>query len=1033
MKKLTAILSMLVIAGLVLAACTPAAEEAPAAAEPAAEEPAEALRVAVVMPSAINDLAFSQSMYGALVRMQEERGADNFEIAYSEGMFKVDEAAAALRDYAAEGFDLVIAHGSQYGASLQEIAPDFPETSFAWGTTADTFGVPNIFAYEARSEEGGYVNGVLAASLSESGIIGVVGPIEVGDAKLYVDGFTAGAEATNPDVQVNANWIGSFSDVALASEAAQTHLNAGADVLTGTAQMVVGAIGVAETNGVIWLGTQSDQSSLAPSIVAANQVYDWTVALEEIVALIGEGTLGGKSFAATMSNGGLRVDFNPDFAMAGDAKAAAEAALADVTSGDIDALAAAGEVAAAKAAFKAAFVYVAPIGDLGWTWAHDQARQQMEADLGIETAYIEMVPEGPEGERVIRDFAMKGYDLIFTTSFGYMDPTITVAEEFPDIQFVHISGFKSAPNASNVFGRMYQPRYLSGLVAGAATESNIIGYVAAFPIPEVIRGINAFTRGVREVNPSAEVRVVWTNTWFGPPEEKEAADALLAAGADIIAQHQDTTEPQKAAADAGALSIGYDSDMAQFVGDTVLTSPIWNWGVKYVEIAEQVMAGTYDGSESYWGGMSEGVVALAPLSDRVSTDTAALVDEKSAAIVSGDWDVFCGPVVGANGSLVVAEGDCLDDGSMLGMDYWVEGVSGEVPGEAAGEPRALRILEWSGYEIHDWPDFFPQFAEKYGEYTEDWTWESAGNVDIEYKIFADDAESLATLAAGYAADLAHPCVNWVELYVNRDLLQPIDTTRLTHWDSIHESFREASMHNGEVYFVPWDWGYESIIVRNDLVGEVPDSWASLWDPQYAQQVITWDNDEQAFVIAALVLGIEDPWNTTEAENEAIKQKLIELQDNLLTYWVDYQENIDLLSSGDAVLGGGIWQDSYGVLLDEGYDVSYIDPVEGRTGWLCGYVLSAEAENVDLAYDFFNAATSPESTANLGIYYYYGGANPEGVDLMKEWEDGAYQYIVDYFQLDQFDDIAERTVWYKTMTEEKRQMLADMWAEVRGSY
>ena len=1033
MKKLTAILSMLVIAGLVLAACTPAAEEAPAAAEPAAEEPAEALRVAVVMPSAINDLAFSQSMYGALVRMQEERGADNFEIAYSEGMFKVDEAAAALRDYAAEGYDLVIAHGSQYGASLQEIAPDFPETSFAWGTTADTFGVPNIFAYEARSEEGGYVNGVLAASLSESGIIGVVGPIEVGDAKLYVDGFTAGAEATNPDVQVNANWIGSFSDVALASEAAQTHLNAGADVLTGTAQMVVGAIGVAETNGVIWLGTQSDQSSLAPSIVAANQVYDWTVALEEIVALIGEGTLGGKSFAATMSNGGLRVDFNPDFAMAGDAKAAAEAALADVTSGDIDALAAAGEVAAAKAAFKAAFVYVAPIGDLGWTWAHDQARQQMEADLGIETAYIEMVPEGPEGERVIRDFAMKGYDLIFTTSFGYMDPTITVAEEFPDIQFVHISGFKSAPNASNVFGRMYQPRYLSGLVAGAATESNIIGYVAAFPIPEVIRGINAFTLGVREVNPAAEVRVVWTNTWFGPPEEKEAADALLAAGADIIAQHQDTTEPQKAAADAGALSIGYDSDMAQFVGDRVLTSPIWNWGVKYVEIAEQVMAGTYDGSESYWGGMAEGVVALAPLSDRVSADTAALVEEKSAAIVSGDWDVFCGPVVGANGNLVVAEGDCLDDGSMLGMDYWVDGVSGEVPGEAAGEPRALRILEWSGYEIHDWPDFFPQFAEKYGEYTEDWTWESAGNVDIEYKIFADDAESLATLAAGYAADLAHPCVNWVELYVNRDLLQPIDTTRLTHWDSIHESFREASMHNGEVYFVPWDWGYESIIVRNDLVGEVPDSWASLWDPQYAQQVITWDNDEQAFVIAALVLGIEDPWNTTEAENEAIKQKLIELQDNLLTYWVDYQENIDLLSSGDAVLGGGIWQDSYGVLLDEGYDVSYIDPVEGRTGWLCGYVLSAEAENVDLAYDFFNAATSPESTANLGIFYYYGGANPEGVDLMKEWEDGAYQYIVDYFQLDQFDDIAERTVWYKTMTEEKRQMLADMWAEVRGSY
>src|SRR5690606_3170060 len=161
---------------------------------------------------------------------------------------------------------------------------------------------------------------------------------------------------------------------------------------------------------------------------------------------------------------------------------------------------------------------------------------------------------------------------------------------------------------------MYQSRYLSGLVAGSATESNIIGYVAAFPIPEVIRGINAFTLGVREANPDAEVRVVWTNTWFGPPEEKEAAEALLAAGADVIAQHQDTTEPQKAAADAGAVSIGYNSDMASFVGDTVLTSPIWNWGVKYIDIVQRVMDGTYT-SESYWGGLNDNVVDLAPFSE----------------------------------------------------------------------------------------------------------------------------------------------------------------------------------------------------------------------------------------------------------------------------------------------------------------------------------------------------------------------------------------------------------------------------------
>ena len=333
--------------------------------------------------------------------------------------------------------------------------------------------------------------------------------------------------------------------------------------------------------------------------------------------------------------------------------------------------------------FKVAFVYVAPIGDLGWTWAHDQARLQMEEEFGdgIETAFIENVPEGPEAERVIRDFARKDFDLIFTTSFGYMDPTITVAEEFPDTSFVHISGFKTADNVSTVFGRMYQPRYLSGLAAGAASESNIIGYVAAFPIPEVLRGINSFTEGVREVNPDAEVRVVWTNTWFGPPEEKEAAEALLAAGADVIAQHQDTTEPQKAAADSGGLSIGYNADMSSFVGDTVLTGPVWNWGGKYVDIAQGVMDGTYS-SESYWGGLDDEIVGLAPYSDRVSDETKALIEEKNAEMVSGSWDVFCGPIVGANGALVVEEGKCMTDGEMLSMEFFVEGVVGEAPAEA---------------------------------------------------------------------------------------------------------------------------------------------------------------------------------------------------------------------------------------------------------------------------------------------------------------------------------------------------------------
>jgi basic membrane protein A len=288
------------------------------------------------MPSAINDLAFSQSMYDALLRIQEEMGGESaFEIVQSENMFVVDDAAAAIRDYASQGYNLVIAHGSQYGSSLQEIAPDFPETSFAWGTTVDTFGLENVFAYEAASDQGGYVNGVIAASLSESNVMGVVGPIETGDAKLYVDGFVLGAKATKPDIQVNVNYIGSFSDVALASEAANTHVSAGADVLTGTAQMVVGAIGVAEENDVLWFGTQSNQTSLAPTIVVASQVYHWEVVLAEMIDLIKGGTMGGQSFVIDLENGGEVIEFNPDFEVPEDVQTLADTTIQGIIDGSI--------------------------------------------------------------------------------------------------------------------------------------------------------------------------------------------------------------------------------------------------------------------------------------------------------------------------------------------------------------------------------------------------------------------------------------------------------------------------------------------------------------------------------------------------------------------------------------------------------------------------------------------------------------------------------------------------------------------------
>lgn len=347
MKKAFQVVALLVVLALVMAACAPAPTAAPQQqpAQPAATEapaqpaePAKPFRVAVVMPSKINDVAFSQSMYDALTNIKNEMGAENFDFVYTDNMFVVDDASAAIRDYASQGFDLIIAHGSQYGSSLVEIAPDFPKTSFAWGTTVDTFadkGVTNVFAYEARSEEGGYVNGVMAALLSKSGVIGVVGPIETGDAKLYVDGFKAGVAATKPDAKVNANWIGSFSDVALASEAAQTHVNAGADVMTGSAQMVVGAIGVAKEKNVGWFGTQSNQTALGPEVVVASQVYKWEPVLREIISLVKSGTYGGKAFAANLANKGLVIEFNPDYDLPDDVKQAAEAAIQGISSGSI--------------------------------------------------------------------------------------------------------------------------------------------------------------------------------------------------------------------------------------------------------------------------------------------------------------------------------------------------------------------------------------------------------------------------------------------------------------------------------------------------------------------------------------------------------------------------------------------------------------------------------------------------------------------------------------------------------------------------
>jgi basic membrane protein A and related proteins len=332
---------------------------------------------------------------------------------------------------------------------------------------------------------------------------------------------------------------------------------------------------------------------------------------------------------------------------------------------------------------KVGFVYVGPVGDLGWTYAHDQGRLALEEAIpNVETGYQENVPENPaDAERVIRQFAQDGYDVIFTTSFGYMDPTINVAQDFPDTTFIHISGFKTADNVGTGFGKIEEPRFVSGQLAGAMTESNQIGYVAAFPIPEVIRGINAFTLGVREVNPEATVRVVWTNTWYNPQTERQAAEALLDGGADVIAQHQDTAGPQQAAEDRGVYGVGYNADMAPLAPDAVLTSAIWNWGPYYIDVVESVMDGTWE-PEQYWGSWQDGVVDMAPIAEFVPEDIRAAIEEEVARFKSGEeniYTIFTGPIADQTGEIRVPEGETMTDEELLSMDWFVEGVDGEIP------------------------------------------------------------------------------------------------------------------------------------------------------------------------------------------------------------------------------------------------------------------------------------------------------------------------------------------------------------------
>ena len=333
---------------------------------------------------------------------------------------------------------------------------------------------------------------------------------------------------------------------------------------------------------------------------------------------------------------------------------------------------------ASQAADNVGFVYVSPIGDAGWTFQHDLGRLQLEKETGVTTSYVENVPEGADAERVIREMAKRGDKVVFATSFGYMNYALKVSKTFRKTAFVHATGYKLGNNMGLVNARFYEGRYLTGVIAGEMTKTNVLGYVAAFPIPEVLQGINAFIKGARSVNPNAELRVIWVNSWYDPGKEREAALTLLSQDADVITHHTDSTAVVQAAEEKGKYAFGYHSDMAKYGPNAHLTATTHHWGDYYVKTVKEVQAGTWKPT-SVWGGFQEGMIKLAPLNDAIPADVRAKIKVLEADLTAGRFHPFTGPVVKQDGSTAVAAGQVMNDDQLNKMNYYLQGVVSKIP------------------------------------------------------------------------------------------------------------------------------------------------------------------------------------------------------------------------------------------------------------------------------------------------------------------------------------------------------------------
>jgi basic membrane protein A len=338
--------------------------------------------------------------------------------------------------------------------------------------------------------------------------------------------------------------------------------------------------------------------------------------------------------------------------------------------------------AAASAPLKIAFAYVGPVGDGGWTFAHDNARKALEQELGdkIQTSFVEMVPEGADAERVFRDMASQGNKLIFGATFGYMEPMLKAAADLPDVKFEHATGYKTAPNMNTYDSRTYEGAYMAGVIAGGMTKTNVLGVVGSVPIPEVIRNIDSFTLGAQSVNPKIKTKVVWVNEWFNPPKETDAAQSLINGGADVLMQNTDSSAVLQTAGKAGKYAFGWDSDMKAYAPDAHLASSIINWAPYYIKTTKSVLDGTWKGDSRAWWGVKEGAIDIVSISDKVPADLKAKLDTVKAGLKDGSFVIWKGPITSNDGKTEVAAGTTADDKFLGGINFFVKGVEGKVPG-----------------------------------------------------------------------------------------------------------------------------------------------------------------------------------------------------------------------------------------------------------------------------------------------------------------------------------------------------------------